>query len=60
VAHEDDLAAAAHQLPERVVGNRAQRAGENERRDNERREDEAQSHHETGRDVECSIGGATQ
>ena len=58
VTHEDDLAASAHQRPERFVGGRDRRADENERCDDERCEDGERSHHETRRGVECSIGGA--
>ena len=53
MAHEDDLSAATQELPQRLVGRRARGNGKDERR-----EQKAQSHHETRRDVECSIGGA--
>src|SRR5262249_23541251 len=47
------LVAAAQQRPERLVGGRERRAGENQRH-----EQKARAHHETRRAVECSIGGA--
>src|SRR5262249_25477460 len=47
------LVATAQQRPERLVGGRERRAGENQRH-----EQKARAHHETRRAVECSIGGA--